>query len=74
MAYKLIEAKHRLHANTDVDDFICNTDTDVCKFLCDTDADIANLPQCCPSSMAVSISTGNIYVVNASGQWVKFGG
>ena len=74
MAYKLIEAKQRPYANADVCELICDTNTDVLKFLCDTDADVANLPQCCPSSTAVSISTGNIYVVNASGQWVKFGG
>lgn len=45
-----------------------------CEFLCDTDADFADLPTCAPGSMAISAPTGNIQVVNASGEWVAFGG
>ena len=44
------------------------------EFICDTDADFANLPKCCTGSTAVSVATGNVVVVNASGEWVAFGG
>lgn len=44
------------------------------EYICDTEADVANLPKCCPGSTAVVVATGNLYVVNASYQWVKFGG
>ena len=63
MAYKVINEKYCPY-----------NDAEVCEFICDTDADFANLPQCCTGSTAVSVATGNIRVVNASGQWVKFGG
>lgn len=43
------------------------------EFLCDTDADFANLPECCVSSMAVSIESGTIRVVDSYGRWVQFG-
>lgn len=51
-------------------------DTNVYKknFICDSEADIANLPECLPGSQAVVVTTGALYVVNASGDWVKFGG
>lgn len=42
-------------------------------FICDTDTDAAYLPNCCAGSSALVPSSGNIYVVNASGQWVEFG-
>lgn len=44
------------------------------EFICDTDADFANLPKGKPGDTAVSAATGNVYVVNASGNWVPFGG
>lgn len=43
------------------------------EYLCDTDADFENLPEAAPGSGAVSVETGNIQVVNASGNWVAFG-
>lgn len=43
------------------------------EFICDTDTDFALLPKCDPGSMAVSVATGTVYVVNASGNWVEFG-
>lgn len=50
----------------------------VCEFICDTESDVETLraehPNCCPQSTALVCSTGDVYVVNASGQWVKFGG
>ena len=42
-------------------------------FLMDTDADVVDLPQCCVGSGAVAVNTGNVYIVNASGEWVAFG-
>ena len=42
--------------------------------LCDNEADAADLPICACGSIAVIIETGNVYVVNSSGEWVKFGG
>lgn len=51
------------------------THTDVyrCEFIVDSDADFANLPKACPGSTALSPS-GTVMIVNASGDWVKFGG
>lgn len=49
-------------------------DGDVCEFIVDTDADFANLPEACTGSTALSVATGNVYIVNASGNWVPFGG
>ena len=51
------------------------TSTDIyrCEFIVDTDADFENLPAACPGSMALSPS-GKMMIVNASGEWVKFGG
>lgn len=63
MAYKLIDEEY------------CEcADAQKKEFLCDTDADFADLPTACPGSTALSVATGNVYVVNASGEWVKFGG
>lgn len=50
------------------------TQDKVCEYLCDSESDVANLPTCCPQSTAVICETGDLYIVNASGQWVKFGG
>lgn len=44
------------------------------EYLCDTEEDVSNLPTCCTGSTALVCDTGNVYIVNASGQWVKFGG
>lgn len=44
------------------------------EFICDTDADFASLPKAHAGDTAVSAATGNVYVVNASGNWVPFGG
>jgi hypothetical protein len=44
------------------------------EFICDTDADVKNLPACCAGSSALVLATGKIFVVNASGNWVEFGG
>lgn len=43
------------------------------EFICDTDTDFTLLPKCDPGSTAVSVATGTVYVVNASGNWVEFG-
>ena len=43
------------------------------EYICDTDADFANLPEACTGSMAVSLESGKVYVVNTQGEWVEFG-
>lgn len=43
------------------------------EFICDTDLDFLQLPKCDPGSTAVSIASGIVYIVNASGKWVEFG-
>lgn len=41
-----------------------------CSFVMDSDSDASKLPDCCPGSTAVVASSGgNIYMVNASGEW-----
>ncbi len=45
-----------------------------CEYIVDTNADFENLPKCCTGSTALSVESGDIMVVNASGEWVKFGG
>jgi hypothetical protein len=44
------------------------------EIICDTEADVSSLPDSAPGSMALVVSTGNVYMVNASGEWKKFGG
>lgn len=44
------------------------------KFVIDTDADVATLPSCAAGSAALSVESGSVFVVNASGEWKKFGG
>lgn len=44
------------------------------EYICDTDADFESLPKAHAGDTAVSAATGNVYVVNATGEWVKFGG
>lgn len=63
MAYKLIDEKYNPFPGSEIREFIC-----------DTDADFANLPEAAPGSTALSAATGTVMIVNASGQWVKFGG
>lgn len=42
------------------------------EFICDTEKDVANLPTALTGSMAMVASDGMpIYMVNASGEWVK---
>jgi hypothetical protein len=43
------------------------------EFICDTDADFAQLPECSTGSAALSVASGKVRVVNASGEWVDFG-
>lgn len=43
-------------------------------FYLDTEADVASLPKCITGSEALVVSTGNVYVVNASGEWTLLGG
>lgn len=62
MAIQLIDQKWMRYVNAFCKDFIC-----------DTEEDVANLPECGASSSALVVATGNIYMVNASGQWVEFG-
>ena len=45
-----------------------------CEYLCDTAADVSNLPECAPSSTALVIQPGEVYIVNTTGKWTKFGG
>lgn len=44
-----------------------------CEYIVDTPDDFANLPKAATGSMAVA-PNGDVMVVNASGEWVKFGG
>lgn len=43
------------------------------EYICDAAADVSALPPSYPGSSALVASTGDVYVVNASSQWVKFG-
>lgn len=43
-------------------------------FVIDTDADVATLPSCATGSAALSVESGSVFVVNASGEWKKCGG
>ena len=43
-------------------------------FIVDTNADFENLPKCCVGSTALSAESGDVMIVNASGNWVKMGG
>lgn len=44
-------------------------------YIIDTDADAASLPATCATgSTALSCESGSVYIVNASGVWVKLGG
>lgn len=44
-------------------------------YILDTDADAQDLPiACAAGSTALSCASGNVFIVNASGKWVKLGG
>lgn len=59
MAYKMIGREFCVYNN----DFRCS-------YVCDSEADVANLPKSCPGSTAiVAAAGGNVYMVNASGEW-----
>lgn len=59
MAFKLIDNEHNAYVNTQ-------------EFIVDSDEDFAILPAAAPGSVALSPS-GNMKIVNASGEWVTFG-
>lgn len=45
------------------------------EFILDTDNDANDLPAgCCCGSTALSCESGSVFIVNASGEWVKLGG
>ena len=45
-----------------------------CEFIMDTDSDLPELPVTCASgSVAIACNSGNKYIVNATGCWVKQG-
>ena len=66
MATKMINKKYSVQADGD---------KYVCSFICDTAADAANLqtehPNCSSGSKAVVAETGEVWMVNASGNWVN---
>lgn len=43
-------------------------------YIVDTEDDVENLPVSCTGSSALVVETGNVYVVNASDNWVLYGG
>lgn len=44
-------------------------------YIIDNDEDAAHLPErCAAGSTALSCDSGNVFIVNASGNWVKLGG
>lgn len=62
MAIKLVNREWCAYA----DDFRC-------EYIVDSNDDFENLPKSCVGSVALSPS-GDVRVVNASGEWVEFGG
>lgn len=43
-------------------------------YIVDTEDDVSSLPKCCTGSSALVVESGNVYVVNASDNWVLYGG
>lgn len=44
-------------------------------YILDTDEDAKDLPQSCAAgSTALSCASGNVFIANASGAWVRLGG
>lgn len=54
-----------------------NISSYVSEFICDTEADVMNLPteknKVYPGSTAIVATTGEVYILNASRQWVVLG-
>lgn len=49
-----------------------NVQYDVNEYVCDSLEDIPNLPHhCAMGSIAVIISTAEVYMKNSNGEWVK---
>ena len=44
------------------------------EYIVDTESDIATLPDCAVGSSALVVASATVYMVNASGEWVVFGG
>jgi hypothetical protein len=44
------------------------------EYICDTDDDFVNLPTCVTGSTALSVASGTVLMVNASGEWAVFAG
>ena len=51
------------------------------EYFIDTDSDVASLPtststgeKAAKGSMAISIASGNLFILNSSDQWTKVGG
>ena len=55
-------------------EYVPSLDDYKCEYIVDTDSDLANLPDGCTGSSAVSVESGSVRVVNASGAWANFGG
>ena len=43
-------------------------------YICDTETDASSLPEAPAQSTCLVAETGAVYIVNASGNWVKMGG
>lgn len=41
------------------------------EFACDTPEDLKNLPSCSMGSVAIVISTAEVYMLNSKKEWVK---
>ena len=41
------------------------------EFVCDTPEDLKNLPLCAMGSVAIVISTAEVYMFNSKKEWVK---
>ena len=44
------------------------------EYILDTEDDVKDLPQDCTGSSALVVETGNVYIMNASGNWSLYGG
>ena len=55
------------------EEYIPYTEEWVCEFVCDSEEDVKTLPEkCAPGSIAMVATSGlPMYMVNASGKWVK---
>jgi hypothetical protein len=48
-----------------------NTAYGIKEFVIDTAADLTTIPPCQMGSVALDISTSEVYMVNGNGEWVK---